>query len=274
MSLELKSGRAPQPGAAKGTQAVRRAIRILKAFDADRPTWEIGDLAEELALARPTVARIIGALEDEGMLVRSEGNRFTLGPELIVLGTLALRRTSLGATARPFLVELSEQIGEAVTLEVPFIPMSHGVPNMLVIEELGGRHLLGVRPFVGRRLPIHATSTGHAFLACIEDEKLEAILPPLLERFTERTLVERQELFERLGRVRKQGFAFVDQELETGLVAIAAPIVDGSGNGKAAISLHWPVVRFDRQKLAEFGSIVRSAAMAISKQFGFDSVQP
>lgn len=259
--------------AARGTQAIRRAIRILKAFDSVQPNWDPSALSTALGLARGTVVRMLSALEEEGFVVRSDSGRYSLGPELIVLGHLAVRETDLRIVAEPHMNELSEQSCEAVTLEVPSVSLERSPASMLVIQEVAGKHLLGVRPFAGRRLPLHATSTGQALLAALPEDGLEKHLPRTLESYTERTVVDHTKLRERLRQVREQGYAYVAGELERGLVAMAAAVFDAKGAPVAALSIHWPKVRFDEAKTELYGSWLKGSASAISKRLGYANHQ-
>jgi IclR family acetate operon transcriptional repressor len=210
------------------------------------------------------------ALEEEGIVARDEQGKFVLGPGLIALGGVAARDINLRDVAKPALMKLSERVGEAVTLEVPLLSGPGGPPQMLVLDEINGPHILGVRAFIGRSLPIHATSTGKAVMAYLSPPELERILARPLERFTNHTLTTADEIQAALRTARSDGFAIVQAEFEDGLVAIAAPILGSDRVPKGAISAHWPIFRFDQARLEEFGADVHAAARSISERLGFE----
>src|SRR5687767_8693333 len=102
-----------------GTQAVGRAVAILKAFSDEHPRWRVTDLSLALRLPKPTIVRLLSALEREGMVMRDAASgAYGLGPGAIALGSLALRSNDLRTTARPELEVLAAATGETTTLEV------------------------------------------------------------------------------------------------------------------------------------------------------------
>lgn len=251
-----------------GTQAIRRAISILKAFNDARPYWSPGPLAEHLGLSKTTVVRMLLALEEEGIVARKDDGRFILGPRLIALGGLAARDVNLRDVAREALEELSRRIGEAVTLEVPLLTVPDREPQMLVVDEINGPQILGARAFIGRSLPLHATSTGKAVMAHLPEAELAPLLVAPLTRFTANTRTLPDQVHADLLSARQAGFAVVEAEFEEGLIAMAAAIVDSGGRPQGAVSVHWPEFRFERSKVAEFGALIRSAASEASERLG------
>jgi IclR family pca regulon transcriptional regulator len=91
---------------------------------------------------------------------------------------------------------------------------------------------------VGTRFPAYATSMGRVLLAGLEPDELDAFLARVeLVRLSARTITTEPKLRAELARVRRQGWAMVDQELEEGLRAVAAPIRDRGGRVVAAVNL-------------------------------------
>jgi IclR family transcriptional regulator, pca regulon regulatory protein len=91
---------------------------------------------------------------------------------------------------------------------------------------------------VGTRFPAYATSMGRVQLAGLAPEALDAYLARAdLRRLTPHTLSTPEALRAELERVRAQGWAIVDQELEEGLRSVAAPIRDRSGTVVAAVNV-------------------------------------
>jgi len=101
-----------------GTQAVRRAIALLKAFSDGAPERGLADLAAAARLHKTTAFRLLSALASEGLVVRVPGSQtYRLGPEAIALGGRALRANDLRSVARPALAALAARSGETATLE-------------------------------------------------------------------------------------------------------------------------------------------------------------
>src|SRR5688572_1381228 len=102
----------------EGTQAVVRALSILKSFDDERPSWTLAELSRRLNLNKTTVFRLLTALESEGLVRRdSVSETYALGPEMVMLGARAMRSYSLREACRPELKTLAETSRETATLE-------------------------------------------------------------------------------------------------------------------------------------------------------------
>ena len=180
-----------------GTQAIRRAVTLLKAFDDDHPAWSLSELAREMGLNKTTAYRLLSALEREGLLGRAPDERYVLGPEIVVLGGRALRANNLRAVTRPELERLAEETRETASLE---ILSGH---EMLVIDEIVGGHLMSGVPDLGSRWPLHASSTGLAVLAFRPDT--DELLPRVLTPVTPATLTGRVPLRTELACIRARG---------------------------------------------------------------------
>jgi IclR family transcriptional regulator, pca regulon regulatory protein len=128
------------------------------------------------------------------------------------------------------------------------------------------RRLMTLAVTVGSRLPAHATSKGRVLLAFLPEAELEAYFQrSAMHRFTDRTVVNEDELREILATIRDQGWAIVDEQLERGLCSVAAPIVDSSGRVHAALSVCAHAGRVDPAALrSEFLPLVLETARRIS----------
>ena len=108
----------PPPQPIPGTRAVKRVLSLLSAFTERRPRWNLTDLSAEVGLSKATAHRMLAVLEQEGVIMRRPGTAdFQLGPEMIVLGALALKAVDFRGAARPELEFLSKATGEAASLE-------------------------------------------------------------------------------------------------------------------------------------------------------------
>ncbi len=244
-----------------GTQAIRRAVALLKAFDDDHPAWSLSELAREMGLNKTTAYRLLSALEREGLLGRAPDERYVLGPEIVVLGGRALRANNLRAVARPELERLAEETRETASLE---ILSGH---EMLVIDEIVGGHLMSGVPDLGSRWPLHASSTGLVVLAFRPDT--DELLPRILTPVTPATLTGRVPLRAELACIRARGYSIADETLEHGLIALAAPIYDHDGRVVAALSVAGPKLRLTAECVPTIGDGVRAAAEQVSARLGY-----
>lgn len=247
-----------------GTQAVARAVTLLKAFDDEHPMWGLSDLARETGLNKTTAFRLLSALEREGLVGRAaDGERYVLGPEIVVLGGRALRANNLRAVARLELERLAAGTGETASLEIL------AGREMLVIDEIVGGHLMSGVPDLGSRWPLHAASTGLATLAFLPEEEARRLLPATLRPVTGRTITTRAELWRELEATRRRGYSIGDETLEVGLVAIAAPVFNHDGRAVAAVSIAGPKVRITPDCVPAIGEQVMAAGRVISARLGY-----
>ena len=102
-----------------GTQAVARAIALLKTFSDAQPEWGLSELAQATGLNKTTAFRLLAALEAEGLIMRNSlSGGYRLGVELVAMGGCATRSNPLRAMSRPVLESLAQECDEAATLEV------------------------------------------------------------------------------------------------------------------------------------------------------------
>ncbi|MEM9949995.1 MAG: IclR family transcriptional regulator [Chloroflexota bacterium] len=251
-----------------GTQSIIRALSILKMFDDTHPNWDLQELTDASQLNKTTLFRILGALEYEGLLEKTDEGRYTLGSEMIALGGRAARANNLRTVSQPILKQLTSATGETTTLEV-MRPENDQTWSMLVIDEVIGKHLVGITQYIGSRLPLHATSTGKAVLAFSDEDTQAGLLSAQFASFTDQTRIHADVLRQDLETIYGQGYALAYGELELGLVAIGAPIFDATGQVRAAISLTGPSMRIRRNDVDTLAQHVCQHAEQISYQLGY-----
>ena len=227
-----------------GTQAVIRAVGLLKSFSRDRPEQNLADLSDAMGLNKTTTHRLLTALESEGLVARNPVTRaFRLGPAILALGSQALITNDLRAVVEPELRMLAENTGETATLEVPL------EGSMLIVAEVMGSHLVTVMAELGTRWPIHATSTGKAYLAALPEEQRKALLVSPLTRHTPSTITNVRELEGELELIRERGFATSCEELEAGASAVGVVLRNSLATPVGAISLGGPTSRLTSQRI-------------------------
>lgn len=241
-----------------GVQTADRALQVLLAFDANAPALGVTELAARVGVHKSTASRLAATLAARGFLERAPGSdAFRLGPELGRLGLLALGGRDLVELARPAMERLATATGETVNLAV--LDGDEAV-NVAQVE---GRHIVGVGSWTGRRTALHCTANGKALLAYGGGP-----LPARLEAFTARTITSVAALRRELACVRRRGYATVAGELEDGLHASAAPVLDASGGCRGALSVSGPAYRLPSERLDELGESCRAAAADVGALLG------
>jgi DNA-binding IclR family transcriptional regulator len=253
-----------------GTQAVIRALRIVRAFTDERPEWSLADLSRELSISKPSAFRLLSALEEGRLLSRAgPAAAYRLGPGAIELGARAQRTNSVVSAARPELEALTRATGETSSVEIL------AGAETLILDEVQGGHLIGTSPSVGTRWPAHAASTGKVLLAAAAAEdpgfvrEFVRAAGGRLSRLTPRTVSSATKLAAQLAQVTRQGYSTAVDELEAGYVAIGAPVRRHDGRVIAAISVGGPTSRFPAARIRTLGAQVREAADRISQRLGW-----
>src|SRR6185437_8442743 len=141
------------------------------------------------------------------------------------------------------------------------------------LDQVSGPSALQLHYWVGRRIPLHATSNGKVLLAFAADGVQEEVLSEPLPGFTERTITDPVRLAAELETVRQRGIAIAVDELEIGLTAIAAPISGSHGSVIASVSASGPTFRLSAERLPEVAEEVRAAAAEISRRLGWHGIQ-
>jgi len=211
-------------------QSLARGLAVIRALDGRRPLT-LSEVARASELSRAAARRFLLTLEQLGY-VRQSGGRFELTPRVLELGFSYLSALGLPELAQPHLEELVEHVHESSSISV-----LDGA-TIVYVARVPTRRIMAVVISVGTRLPAYATSMGRVLLAALEPEALAAVLERIeLEPLAHDTIATRAQLEEELDRVRSQGHAIVDQELESGLRSVAAPIRDRGGATIAAINV-------------------------------------
>ena len=244
----------------KLNQSVQRASAILRAA-ADRPDGgTVSGLARASGLPTSTALRLIHTLESEGLLARRRDGRYGIGLGLARLARRADGGDLVNATARAALDRLAAETGETVTLSVV-----HAHDALEVVLQVDAPHAVRAVSWVGRRYPLHASSSGKVLLAALEPARLERFLRGSLERPTNATITDRVVLREEIERVRSRGYAVIVDELEEGLTSASVPITDDGGELAATLNVTGPSFRLDAERLAAALKPMRTAASRIAE---------
>jgi IclR family pca regulon transcriptional regulator len=223
---EEPEGRAPH-----FVQSLERGLAVIRAFDEQHPELTLSDVARSTGLTRAAARRFLLTLCDLGY-VRSDGRWFSLSPRVLELGYAFLSSLSLTDVAEPHLERLVAEVHESSSVSV-----LDGA-DIVYVARVPTSRIMTVSINVGTRFPAYATSMGRVLLAGLSDEALDTYLSEVaLRPLSPRTVTSEDTLRRELAKVRRQGWALVDQELEEGLRSVAAPIRDRSAETVAAMNL-------------------------------------
>jgi IclR family transcriptional regulator, acetate operon repressor len=248
-----------------GTQAVDRAAQLLVEVARHRDPVSFTELTAASGLAKSTTSRLLTALERNGLVRRDLAGRFSPGEVFLSYAWRGGAEADLVALAQPVLAQLGEQTGETINLGV-----ARDAGLVEQIAQVDSRYLIGGTNWVGLTVPLHCAALGKVLIAFGAAE-----LPKgRLERRTPRTITSRSALAAEIAAVRERGYAVTIEELEPGLVAVAAPVfADGpmSAEGPVAVgalSVSGPASRLTSRHLPAAAESCMAAARSLSAQLG------
>jgi IclR family pca regulon transcriptional regulator len=228
--------------AAHHVQSLERGLSVISVFGPDTPELTLSEVDRAAGLTRAAERRLLLTLDDLGY-VRFDGKLFRLTPKVLGLGYAYLSSLSLPGIAEPHLEELVAQTHESSSMSV----LDGG--DIVYVARVPTSRIMAVTISVGTRFPAYATSMGRVLLAGLDEEALEDYLARVtLEAFTDSTVRSVDQLRARIAKVRADGFALVDQELEAGLRSIAAPVRNRHGRVVAAVNVSSHVSRIGKEK--------------------------
>jgi DNA-binding IclR family transcriptional regulator len=234
-------------------KAVERTLSVLEALGRPRPLAEIAELAE---LPKPTVHRILQVLVARGFARDGDDGVYAAGPRVLTVAGEALAELDVAGLARPILGALQRSVGGTVHLAL------RNGDEAVYVEKMEGDEPYRMASRVGLPLRLHSTGIGKTILAALPEGELTELLARLpLEARTPRTLVEPDALRAELERIRSRGYAIDDEENETGVRCVAAPLVDHQGRvvgGLSVSSLVYVLSPDDAERIAP--EVVRAAA--------------
>jgi DNA-binding IclR family transcriptional regulator len=245
-----------------GLRSVSRAVRSLELI-AEAGELGVTELGRRLGVHKATASRLASTLAERGLVERDPATeRYRLGFGLIRLAGTAMAGLDLVTSARPVLEDLADRSRETVTLGV-----LAGTDVVSIDQVTGTRSIVSVS-WVGKRTPLHTTSTGKVLLAFMDDGERERALSTPLERSTRRSVVDPRVLRSELDHVRRRGYAQTVEELEEGLNAVAAPVRQADGRVIAALSVSGPAFRMRGVDLPRIGRLTVDAARTVSRRLG------
>src|SRR5579864_3499709 len=244
----------PQLTSPNGTQAVDRAAQLLVHVVHCPEPVTFTELTAASGLAKSTTSRLLMALERNGLVQRDTRGRFRPGEVFVSYAWRGGAEAGLITVAQPFLDRLGEATGATINLGVA----SRGMVEQ--VAQVDSTYLIGGTNWVGLSVPLHCAALGKVLLAYGA-----ASLPPgRLVRRTGRTITSRDALQEDLAEVRRRGYAVTNEELEPGLVAVAAPAYRDGAAVVAALSVSGPATRLTPARVRAIASLCRGEASALS----------
>jgi IclR family pca regulon transcriptional regulator len=241
-------------------QSLARGLAVLRSVAGEAPSARLAEIAARSGLSRAAARRLVLTLEHLGY-VQSTGREYRLTPRVLELGYGFLGAQDLTDLAQPWMEQLAHEAHESCSMAVL------DGRDIVYVARVSVRKVMTVSLAVGARLPAYCTSMGRILLAGLAPEQLESWLAGLEpRRYTRRTVIEPARLRRIIEGARRDGYVWVEQELETGLCSLAVPLRDRAGRVVAALNLGMPFhADAHRRAMDELLPALRTTALAIER---------
>lgn len=246
--------------------ALDRGLKLLSILARDRRST-LTEIAMRAGMPPSTAHRLLMTLQSHRFADFDENSQdWMIGVEAYRIGAGFLNRINIVEAAQPIMHDLVNETGETANLAVA----DDG--DVIFVSQVETPNPIRAFFRPGTRSQMHASGAGKALLAQMSQHNLEALLQKKgLPEFTETTFTKPDLLFSELKQIRKQGWAFDDEERHEGMRCVAAPVFGAHGNALAAISVSGPSARFTEPRIADFSAAVRRAATRLTQEVGGDA---
>ncbi|WGD54721.1 IclR family transcriptional regulator [Bradyrhizobium sp. CB1650] len=249
----------PEP--AKTDGPLDRAFAIVGHIASQTKAVSVAEIAQALALPLPTAHRLIGNLEERGLLQKALGTkRYVVGNQLVTLSAKVIGAAFRTARRHAVLCAVAGEIGEQCEIGVVRDNLVTYVDSVRVSQPQG----LQFNP--GEAAPLHCTSTGKIYMSRLPEKAREKLCSALaLTKYTENTIVDRDRLMQILAETRQRGWAKTNEEYVKGVVGCAVPIVSPDRDLIACLGVSVPVARVSFTELDRFIAPLQKAATLLSE---------
>lgn len=242
------------------TDMVGKALGLLVLLGDEPRGASAAEISRRAELPFSTTYRLLGSLARDGFVdYEPDGRRYHLGLRIFQLGQRVSNHHGFAGTAMPVLRRVTEQTGEATILSV-----RDGLHH-LTVNKVDGPQIFRVTSDPGHLGSLSTTAVGKALVAFAEDSERERLLAELpLEALTGKSITDRQAFREEVEKVRRQGYAVMDEENEAGMRAVAVPLLNAQGHAFASLATAVPVFRLSLEELEAHVPLLKEAAAELA----------
>ncbi|VWX57403.1 Pca regulon regulatory protein [Burkholderiales bacterium 8X] len=230
MATHAKQPETPVPGDSY-VQSFARGLQVIRSFNTQAPRQSLSEVAAASGLTRAGARRILLTLQTLGY-VESDGKFWSLTPRILDLGFAYLSSMPIWNRAEPVMEALVQQVQESCSAAVL------DAADIVYVMRVPTHKIMSISLGVGSRLPAYCTSMGRLLLSDFDDDVVRRRLEASqLQPLTRHTLTDVDAILAKVAQARRQRWCLVNQELEEGLISIAAPVVDRTGRMVAALNV-------------------------------------
>ncbi|WP_293781776.1 IclR family transcriptional regulator [uncultured Aeromicrobium sp.] len=238
-----------------------RVANVLLAFAGVDGAVGITELSRTTGLSKAVVYRIVRELCTQNLVTRDPvTRRYSLGPAAFALGDAASRTSQFRRLGMTVLADLAELTGETTTLS------ARAGHRRVYVAQVESSQLVRISVQVGSAQPLTVGASGHAILAFLPEDEIEAALAAGIPAVSPRTETRPEAIRERLRIARERGFATTESERIAESTSFAAPVRDAAGEVLGCISVAAVSSRLDPEREERLASQVMAAAAHLSER--------
>jgi IclR family KDG regulon transcriptional repressor len=248
-------------------QSVAHSLDVLEQFFGDSDELGVTELSKRLKLHKNNVFRLLATLEARGYIEQNRATEnYRLGIKCLHLGRRYIHHMGLVRQARPILAEVARKCRESAFVAIArrqgVVPLEAAEPEDRAVR---------ITPPIGQALPLHCTAIGKAYLAFEAEEQLKSILPEQLDRFTDRTIVDRTVLLDQLHSAAHEGYSVDSGEFFEDVASVAVPIRDYTRSVVGSLAVAGPAYRISGDRISgELAPLILEAGRELSYRLGFN----
>lgn len=214
-------------------QLVDRVLKALEILSREANGMSVSELADALEIPASSAHRVLKSLQDNHFVMQDpDTKKYYIGYKVYSLCSGMREQNALIAATRPHMKELSQKLNMTVVLCV------YSEEQIINLDCIENRNASVYMVKIGQALPLYSTSAGRVFAAYMNPEYAEDIFRrTALRQETPYTKTNPDDLVAELKKIRTQGYAVIDEELQIGVQGISCPITDGGGQVIAALAL-------------------------------------
>lgn len=246
-------------------QSVSHALDVLEEFTGETDELGVTELSKRLKLHKNNVFRLLATLEARGYIEQNKATEnYRLGLRCLNIGQRFVTQMGLLRQARTVMQQIAKTSRETV-----FIAVMHN-GTVVPVDAVEPEQPVRLVSRVGSTLPLHCTAVGKMHLACADDE-LRASLPETLQKFTEKTVVDRQALTQQLKKIAENGYAVDLGEHIEDVRSVAVAVRDYTRAVVGTLAVAGPAYRLSQERLdKEVVPLMVKAGRELSTRLGFD----
>jgi DNA-binding IclR family transcriptional regulator len=249
-------------------QSVSHALDVLEQFGGESDELGVTELSKRLKLHKNNVFRLLATLEARGYIEQNKATEnYRLGVRCLRIGQRFVTQMGLLRQARPVMHQIARTSRETAFIAV----MRNG--TVVPLDAVEAEQPVRLVSRIGDFLPLHCTAVGKAHLAFADDE-LRGTLPDVLQKFTEKTIVDRHALAQQLKKIVESGYAVDLGEHIEDVRSVAVPVRDYTRAVVGSLAVSGPAYRLSQERIdKEVAPLVLKAGRELSTRLGFESQQ-